>query len=54
MCSFGDIKDVPDSCDDEFEFFIAVSSCPICLLSKSVSNLSVACTSAELQSVTDD
>ena len=49
MGSFGDIKDVPDSCDGEVGFFIAGSSCPICPHSKTVSNLSVACSSAELK-----
>ena len=53
MGSFEDIKDDPDSCDGEVVFFIAGSSCPICPHSKTVSNLSVACFSAKLQSVTD-
>ena len=53
MCPFGDIMDVPDSCDEKVGFFIAGSSCPICPLSKTVLNLSVACSSTELQSVID-
>ena len=53
MCPFGDIMDVPDSCDEKVGFCIARSSCPICPLSKTVKHLSVPCPSAELQSVTD-
>ena len=53
MSPFGDIMDVPDSCDEKVGFFIAGSSCPICPLSKTVQNLSIAGSSAELQSVTD-
>ena len=29
MCPFGDIKDVPDSCDGKSGFFIVGSSCAI-------------------------
>ena len=53
MAHFGDIKDIPDSCDGNFGFFIVGSSCAIQDLSKMVLNLSVAAPSAELQSVTD-
>ena len=53
MCPFGDIKDIPDSCNGSFGFFIIESSCAICPLSKMVLKLSVATPSAELQSVTD-
>ena len=54
MCPFGDIKDVPGSCDGKSGFFIVGSSCAICPLSKTVLHLSVDCPSAELQSVTDN
>ena len=53
MCPFGDIKDVPDSSYGKSGFFIVGSSCATCPLSKTVLHLSVACFSAELQSVTD-
>ena len=52
MCPFGDIKDVPDSSYGKSGFFIVGSSCATCPLSKTVLNLSVACPSTELQSVT--
>ena len=52
MCPFGDIKYVPDSCDEEVRCVIAGSSCPICPHSKTVLNMSVACSSTELKSVT--
>ena len=48
MCHFGDIKVVPDSGDD---FFVTGSSYPICPFSKMVISLSLAYSSAELQSV---
>ena len=53
MCPFGDIKDVPDSCDGKSGFFIVGSSCTICPLSKNVLDMSLAGVCAELQSVTD-
>ena len=53
MWPFGYIKDVPDSCDENFRFFIVGSSCVICPLSKMVLNLSVAAPTAELWSMTD-
>ena len=53
MCPFGDIKDVPDSCDGKSGFFIVGSLCATCPLSKTILHLSVACLGAELQSVTD-
>ena len=52
MCPFGDIKDVPDSSYGKSGFFIVGSSCADCPLSKTVLQLSVAWSSAELQSVT--
>ena len=42
MCPFGDIKDVPDSCDGKSGFFIVESSCAICPLSKTVLHLPLA------------
>ena len=51
MCPFGDIKDVSDSSNGKSGFFIVGSSCATCPLSKTVLHLSVACPSAELQSV---
>ena len=53
LSPFGDIKDVPDSCDEEVGFFIGGSSSPICSSSKMVLSLSVAYSCAEIQSVTD-
>ena len=53
MCPFGDIKDVPDSCDGISGFFTVGSSCAVCPLSKTVLNLSLADSCVELQSVTD-
>ena len=53
MCLFGDIKDVPDSCDGKSGFVIAGSSCAIYPLSKPVLHLTLADSCVELQSVTD-
>ena len=53
MCPFGDIKDVPDSCDGKSGFVIVGSSCTICPLSKNVLHMSLAGSCAEVQSVTD-
>ena len=52
MCPFGAIKDAPDSCDFKVGFIIVGSSCAIWLLYKTVLNLSIAGSCAELQSVT--
>ena len=53
MCPFGDIKDVPDSGYGKSGFFIVGLSFATYPLAKTILNLSVACPSAELQSVTD-
>ena len=53
MCPLGDIMDISDSCDEKVGFFITGSSVPICPLSETVLNLSLACSSTELHSVTD-
>ena len=53
MCPFGDIKDVPDSCDGKSGFFIVGLSCSICPLSKNVLHLTLTDFCVELKSVTD-
>ena len=52
MCPFGDIKDVPGSCDEISGFFIVGSSCAICHLSKTVLHLYLADSCVELESMT--
>ena len=53
MCPFKDISVIPESCDKIVDFFIIGSSSPNCSHSKMVLSLSVANSSAEIQSVTD-
>ena len=50
---FRHIEDILNSCNEKEDFFIVGSSSPICPSSKIVLSLSVACSSAELQSLTD-
>ena len=45
--------DIPDSCNGKSGCFIFGSSCTICPLSKTVLQMSLAGSCAELQSVTD-
>ena len=52
MCPFGDIKDVPGSCDEISGFVIVGSSCAICPLSKTILHLALADSYVELESVT--
>ena len=51
--TFGDIKDILDSCGGNFGIFLVEYSCALCPLSKMVLNLSVAAPSDELQSLAE-
>ena len=53
MCYFGDIIDIPDSCDEKVTCYIVGPSFPIYPYNKTILNSSQAFFTAELETETD-